>query len=82
MDEVDYYFVINGDYSIIFPNKPNIKIYTRENKGYDFGAYSYIVHKLKRYDYYFFMNTSVKGPYLNNNDKSSQIYLLHDWVSI
>lgn len=69
LDEVDYYFVINGDYSITFPNKPNIKIYTRENKGYDFGAYSYVIDKLKEYDYYFFMNTSVKGPFLINKDK-------------
>jgi len=50
-------------------NKPNIKLYTRENKGYDFGAYSYVIDKLKVYDYYFFMNTSVKGPFLKNNDK-------------
>jgi hypothetical protein len=69
LDEVDYYFVINGDYTTTFPNKPNIKIYNRENKGYDFGAYSYVIDKLKVYDYYFFMNTSVKGPYLKNNDK-------------
>lgn len=69
LDEVDYYFVINGDYSTTFPNKPNIKIYNRENKGYDFGAYSYVIDKLKVYDYYFFMNTSVKGPYLKYNDK-------------
>jgi len=69
LDEVDYYFVINGDYSITFPSKSNIKIYTRENKGYDFGAYSYVIDKLKVYDYYFFMNTSVKGPYLKDNDK-------------
>jgi GTPase SAR1 family protein len=69
LDEVDYYFVINGDYTITFPNKSNIKLYKRENKGYDFGAYSYVIDKLKVYDYYFFMNTSVKGPYLKNNDK-------------
>jgi lipopolysaccharide biosynthesis protein len=69
LEEVDYYFVINGNYSIKFPNKSNIKIYKRENKGYDFGAYSHIIDKLKVYDYYFFMNTSVKGPYLKDNTK-------------
>jgi hypothetical protein len=69
LDEVDYYFVINGDYSIKFPKKSNIKIYNRENKGYDFGAYSYVIDKLKVYDYYFFMNTSVKGPFLKDESK-------------
>lgn len=69
LDEVDYYFVINGDYSIEFPKKSNIKIYTRENKGYDFGAYSHVINKLKVYDYYFFMNTSVKGPFLKDKSK-------------
>jgi len=69
LDEVDYYFVINGNYTIQFPQKPNVKVYTRENKGYDFGAYSYIIDKLDVYDYYFFMNTSVKGPYLKDNSK-------------
>ena len=69
LEEVDYYFVINGEYSIKFPNKPNIKIYNRENKGYDFGAYSYVIDKIKEYDYYFFMNTSIKGPYLKDNSK-------------
>ena len=64
LEEVDYYFVINGNYSIEFPKKSNIKIYNRENKGYDFGAYSYIIDKLKVYDYNFYMNTSVKGPSL------------------
>jgi len=69
LNEIDYYIVINGKYSIKIPNKSNIKIYNRENKGYDFGAYSYVIPKLKKYDYYFFMNTSVKGPYIKDNIK-------------
>jgi lipopolysaccharide biosynthesis protein len=69
LEEVDYYFVINGNYSIEFPKKSNIKIYHRDNKGYDFGAYSYVIDKLKIYDYYIFMNTSVKGPYLKDESK-------------
>ena len=39
----------------------------RENEGYDFGAWSYGLKKItKQYDYYTFLNTSVKGPYLYN----------------
>lgn len=68
LDNVDYYIIINGKSSIFIPSKKNIKIYYRENKGYDFGAYSYAIDRLnKKYDYYFFLNTSVKGPYLKKN---------------
>jgi hypothetical protein len=71
LDNVDYYIVINGDYSVDIPDKSNIKIYKRENIGYDFGAYSYVVKKLqKKYNYYFFLNTSVKGPYLKDKNKA------------
>jgi lipopolysaccharide biosynthesis protein len=66
-DEIDHYIIINGDSSIDVKEKHNIKIFKRENKGYDFGAWSYGLSKINReYDYYIFMNTSVKGPYLHN----------------
>lgn len=67
LDFIDYYIVINGKYTIEFPKASNVFIYERENKGLDFGAYSYIVSKKmkKNYDYYFFINSSVRGPYLD-----------------
>lgn len=65
---VDYYIIINGECSVNIPQKDNIIIFRRENKGYDFGAYSYAITKInKEYNYYFFINSSVKGPYLKNN---------------
>lgn len=69
LDNIDYYIVINGESTVEIPNKKNIFVFFRQNIGYDFGAYSYIIHnKLTRvYDYYFFMNTSVKGPYTKYN---------------
>jgi hypothetical protein len=52
------------------PRSKNINVYFRENMGYDFGAYSHVIGKMrKRYDYYFFMNTSVRGPFLRDEDK-------------
>jgi hypothetical protein len=66
-DEIDYYIIINGQCSVNIPNKKNIIIFNRENKGYDFGAWSYgLANITKEYDYYTFLNTSVKGPYLYN----------------
>jgi hypothetical protein len=77
LENVDYYIVINGECTVDIPQKENIIIYKRENKGYDFGAYSYVIKKLiKKYDYYFFLNTSVCGPYLKNNDKDWIYYFL------
>lgn len=64
LDKVDYYIIINGKSSVTINSKPNIKVLHRENKGYDFGGYSYALKQLNRnYEYYFFMNTSVCGPY-------------------
>ena len=77
LDNVDYYIIINGECTIDIPEKTNIIIYKRENKGYDFGAYSYAINKIiKGYDYYFFINTSVCGPYLRDNRKPWTKYFL------
>jgi hypothetical protein len=74
LDNVDYYIVVNGISTINIPQKDNIFVFSRENKGFDFGAYSHVVNKLtKDYDNYFFLNTSVRGPYLLNKDK--------DWIN-
>jgi hypothetical protein len=64
LDNVDYYLVINGNCSVDIPERENIKVFQRRNFGFDFGAFSHGVKKVLRiYKYYFFMNTSVKGPY-------------------
>lgn len=69
LNELDYYIIINGKSTVNIPIKYNVHIHYRENKGYDFGAFSYAINKKinKKYDYYFFINTSVKGPYLKDN---------------
>jgi len=86
LDDVDYYIAINGESTVSLPSRPNIHIYYRENVGYDFGAYSYLLHQVnqvnqvnqvkKEYDYYFFINTSVCGPYLTNNSSRWTDYFL------
>ena len=71
LDNIDYYIIINGKSSVIIPSKYNIKVFYRENNGYDFGAYSHAIKYIdKIYDYYFFINTSVLGPcFINKNKK-------------
>ena len=76
LKDVDYFFIINGSCSLninkiiskknIYNKLTNINIIYRDNKGYDFGAYNYVINNYNlNYDYYFFMNSSVIGPYLN-----------------
>jgi hypothetical protein len=69
LDYVDYYIVINGNSTIIIPEKNNIKVIQRENIGFDFGAWSDVLNNYidKEYDYYIFINSSVRGPYINPN---------------
>jgi len=69
LDNVDYYICISGDCSVNlndYNDKQNINFIFKENKGYDFGGYSYLFmnNMIKSYEYYFFINTSVKGPLL------------------
>jgi hypothetical protein len=65
-DECDYLFIINGDLSIKIPEKNNIKVLFRKNEDYDFGAYNdaFDTFDTSKYDYYFFINTSVRGPFI------------------
>lgn len=68
IDDVDFYIVINGKSTVEIPQRDNITVMQRENEGFDFGAWSHVVWRLPRsYDYYFFINTSVKGPYLRDD---------------
>jgi hypothetical protein len=77
MDNIDYYLIINGICTIQIPNKPNIKVLFRKNLGFDFGAYSYAVEQIQiKYDYYFFINTSVLGPFKNNENKPWTSYFI------
>jgi hypothetical protein len=65
-DECDYLFIINGEVSIKIPEKDNIKVLFRKNEDYDFGAYNDGLDTIdtSEYDYYFFINTSVRGPFI------------------
>ena len=76
LDNVDYYFVINGEYTVKIQDAPNIRVIERDNIGYDFGAYSSVIKTLyQEYDYYIFLNATVKGPYLNKNANDNWVDL-------
>ena len=64
--QCDYLFIINGKISIKIPEKDNIKVLYRKNENYDFGAYNDGLKTINidKYNYYFFINTSVRGPFI------------------
>ena len=83
LDHVDYYFIINGECTVDIPNLNNIKILKRENKGYDFGAWAHCIHQLnKQYEYYIFLNTSIRGPYLTKKDINNNITWLDKFLAV
>lgn len=63
-----YAIVINGACSIEdqIPKLENVSVLERENKGFDFGAWAHALRELPiaRFDYFFFLNSSVTGPFL------------------
>ena len=64
LKDVKYYIIVNGECTVDIPEWGNVVVLRRENKGYDFAAYAHALSKVEEeYDYYFFMNTSVKGPH-------------------
>jgi hypothetical protein len=67
-DKSDFIFVINGESTVEFPLRDNVTVMFRENKGFDFMAYSYVLNKMdiSKYKYFIFINTSVRGPYEND----------------
>jgi len=77
LKDVDYYIVIHGKSTVAIPKEENITVFYKENKGFDFGAYGYALSKMnKDYNYYFFINSSVKGPYLKDKSKKWTDYFI------
>jgi len=65
IDEIDYYIIVNGKCTVNIPQRKNIKVIIRENRGFDFGAWQHCIkHEIlpNKYDYYIFLNSSVRGP--------------------
>lgn len=74
---IDYVLLINGHrYNpiISIPHLTNLHVISRDNIGYDFGAHSAALEYLdsigNTYDYYFFMNSGVFGPVIEDGEKN------------
>ena len=65
--KVDYYIIVNGKCTVEIPKNENIQVLYRENRGFDFGAWeycinNYIIPSKISYEYFIFLNSSVRGP--------------------
>jgi hypothetical protein len=72
----DFLFVVNGKSTITFPDLTNIRVIYRNNIGYDFMAFSHGLNNINinYYDYFLFINTSVRGPFVKNIDNWQNIF--------
>lgn len=70
--ELDFRIIISGTHTVDLPNAKNISYIFTENLGNDFGGYCSVVSQLKsihEYEYFFFVNSSVRGPFLVTREK-------------
>ena len=64
--DLSYLIIVAGEYTIDFPALDNIQYLFTENKNFDYGGYCEAVSTLsiwQKYDFYLFVNSSVRGPF-------------------
>jgi hypothetical protein len=72
LPENDHVIVINGETSVVVPSSQNLVTIQRTRSGFDFDAYDAAIasinkvglQKLSSYKFIFFINTSVRGPFV------------------
>lgn len=70
--KIDYLIVIAGEHSVNLPAAENISYIFTENLNNDFGGYCHAINNvldISKYDFFFFINSSVRGPFLTARDK-------------
>ena len=65
----DYIFIISGPHTLDLPIAENISYLFAENHNNDFGGYCNLFNinngvNILKYDFFFFVNSSVRGPFL------------------
>jgi GR25 family glycosyltransferase involved in LPS biosynthesis/SAM-dependent methyltransferase/tetratricopeptide (TPR) repeat protein len=71
-ENIDYIIVVNGHLCRVeLPQLANLTVIYRDNVGFDFAGHKAALDSLngKKYDYYFFLNSSVLGPFYHEEPK-------------
>lgn len=83
--------VVNGSCSIEeqIPKFENVRVVRRGNTGFDFGAWAHVLRTVAvtQFDYFFFLNSSVTGPFMPLYEESFRwpalfIRMLNDKVKL
>jgi len=67
LTQLDYIFVISGNYTVDLPKLPNVHYVCTQPKKSDFGGYAQLINdglNIKHYQNIFFINSSVRGPFI------------------
>lgn len=68
---IDYFVIVAGKHSLQLPSADNISYVFTENLSNDFGGYCFAINNAldtSKYEYFFFINSSVRGPFLTARD--------------
>jgi hypothetical protein len=71
-ENIDYIIVVNGHLCRVeLPQLSNLTVIYRDNIGFDFAGHKAAIDSLngKKYDYYFFLNSSILGPFFHDEPK-------------
>jgi hypothetical protein len=71
---IDYLVVIAGKHTVQLPIAENISYIFTENLNNDFGGYCHAINSavhISKYDFFFFINSSVRGPFLTVRDNKA-----------
>lgn len=69
--ECDYIVALAGPHTLDLPSAENISYIFTENLGNDFGGYCHVINSvidINKYEFFFFINSSVRGPFLTALD--------------
>ena len=70
--EIDYVVVVAGKHTVDLPSAENISYVFTDNLNNDYGGYCYAINNaidISKYQFFFFINSSVRGPFLTSRDK-------------
>lgn len=74
--DADIYCMIAGNCSIELPSLDRLRYIYTENKNWDYGGYAIALNEyidISAYDYFAFINSSVRGPFIPPNFTSSWV---------
>jgi hypothetical protein len=80
LKEVDYFIMISGECTVALPDWPNVTYIKIENWNNDFGGYIkfFQVTQSDKYEFFVFINSSVRGPFLPSYSESRWVNAFTD----